>query len=78
MRPTTLAIIAFILIELLLCGVAGYCFRSGHWVIALGLLLPAFMCRIWAINDGPDGDWAMVILSIWHCEYMPPGKRPDK
>lgn len=78
MQPTTWAIIGFLLLESLLFGGAGYCFRSGHWIIALGLLLPAFMCRIWAINDGPDGDWAWVVLSLLHWEYKRPGKRPDK
>jgi hypothetical protein len=78
MQPATWAIIGFILIEVLLFGGAGYCCWIGQRIIALVFLLPAFMCRIWAVNDGPDGDWAWVVLSLLHWEYKRPGKRPDK
>lgn len=78
MRPTTLAIAVFILVEVLLFGGMAYFLLTGHWIVALVLLLPAFALRITAMNDGPNGDWGWVILSLLHWEIMPPGKRPDK
>ena len=78
MQPTTWAIVVFILIESLLFGSAGYCFWTGHWAIALAVLIFAVMCRIRAVNDGPNGDGSMVILSLLRRKYMPRRKRPNK
>ena len=74
MRPTTWAIICFILIEVLLFGGMAYCLWIGQKIVALVLLLPAFMLRVSAMNDGPGGDGAAVWLSLLDRYYLPPNK----
>lgn len=69
-QGTTWAIFWFFLIQIVIIGLAVTAFAYGHWGWGVIAVIAAFMVRIGAINDGPHGNNAIVVLSLAEMRFL--------
>lgn len=69
-QGTTWAIFWFFLIQIVILGLAVTAFVYGHWGWGVIAVIAAFVVRIGAKNDGPHGNGAIVVLSLYEMKFL--------